>query len=190
MIKIKYAFAPVNACLAFWLLAGLVTAQEIGTPETREWGKQAGPFRLSISADRGKYAAGEPIRLTVVLKNVSDRPATVRYPSFRPYIMDVRLPTPAWIPWEPVAPLTAIGDQMLNPKHPFDAHTANGEAPAGHEGRAEVEINQIYAMSTPGEYEITFSCIQWDGSPENPARASSVTVVSNRLLVTVSAAAQ
>jgi hypothetical protein len=190
MINIKYAFAPVSACLAFWLLAGLVTAQETGTPETREWGKQAGPFRLSISADRGKYAAGERIRLTVVLKNVSDHPARMGRSSFRPYMMDVRLPTPAWIPWKPVAPLTAYGDQMLNPKHPFDASIAGGEVEAGHQGREEVEINQIYAMSTPGEYEITFSCRQWDSSPENPARASWVTVVSNRLLVTVSAAAQ
>jgi hypothetical protein len=79
---------------------------------------------------------------------------------------------------------------MLNPKHPFDASIHGGEAPADQEGRDEVEINQIYAMSAPGEYEITFSCKQWDSSPENPARASWVTVVSNRLLVAVSAAAQ
>jgi hypothetical protein len=190
MINTKYAFAPVNACLALLLMAGLATAQEIGTPETREWGKQTGPFRLSISAEKGKYAAGERIRLTVVLKNVSDHAARMRRSSFRPYVMDVRLPTPAWIPWKPLAPLTALGDQMLNPKRPFDFSIAGGEVEAGHEGREEVEINQIYEMSAPGEYEITFSCKQWDSSPGNPARASWVTVVSNRLLVTVSAAAQ
>ena len=179
MINIKYAFAPVNACLAFWLLAGLVPAQEIGTRETREWGKQAGPFRLSISAEKGKYAAGERIRLTVVLKNVSDHPATMGRSSFRPYIMDVRLPTPAWIPWKPVAPLTAYGDQMLNPKHPFDASTGGGEVEAGHEGREEVEINQIYAMSTPGEYEITFSCKQWDSSPGNHQAAQILLIMGS-----------
>jgi hypothetical protein len=189
-MNIRCVFMPLSACLAFWLLAGPVTAQEIGTPETREWGKQAGPFRLSISAGKGKYDAGERIRLTVVLKNVSDHPTKMRFSSFRPYVMDVRLPTPAWIPWKPLAPLTALGDQMLNPKHPFDFSIAGGEVEAGHQGREEVEINQIYEMSTPGEYEITFSCKQWDSSPENPARASWVTVVSNRLLVTVLAPAQ
>jgi hypothetical protein len=62
---LKATMALVVAC------AGLVQ-QGSDTGAVRDWGKQSGPFQLSISTDKQQYVPGELIKLTAVIKNVSD----------------------------------------------------------------------------------------------------------------------
>ena len=173
--------------LSILLIAFGASAQDSTASKPREWGKEAGPFRLSISSDRDKYTIGEAIKITAILKNVSDHSVIFRRtgPAAFQFQMDIRLPMPAWIPWKPRAPLTPLGQQEMDPR--LFSGIAGAEARVGAEMTDEVEISKLFEMSTPGDYSITFSCRQQVGSPKDQSGAERpmVTVVSNQITVTV-----
>jgi len=139
----------------------------------------AGSYQLSISTDKSAYLVGEPVKVTTILKNVSDKQtALIHRPSFDGYEMDVTLPYPSWIPFSPRAVLTPFGEKQ---QFPAISSTKGGYVQAGHESFNSFELNALYGMSAPGEYKIVFSCKQplreW-GDPE-------VTVTSNELKIAI-----
>jgi hypothetical protein len=146
---LKATMALVVAC------AGLMP-QGSDTGAVREWGEQSGPFQLSISTNKQQYAAEELIKLTAVVKNVSDGPARFARPSpVTFYEMDIRVPMPEWIPFRPQAVLTPDGQAQ---KHPWRSNFAGMTICAGVETTDQFDLNKLYYMSAPGEYRITFSC--------------------------------
>jgi hypothetical protein len=133
-----------------------VFAQNQAPADVREWGKQSGSFQLSITSDKARYAMGEMINVTAVLKNVTDEPAMVlRNEPALFYNVDVRVPIPEWIPLKPQAALTPFGEKQKNPQL---THMAGANLKPGGEIVDELQLNKLYVMSTPGEYHVAFSC--------------------------------
>ena len=182
----------IPACLSILLVSFGAAAQDSPASKPREWGKEAGPYQLSISSDRDKYAVGEIIKIAAILKNVSDHSTAfyVMGPGAFQFTMDIRLPMPAWIPWKPRAPLTPLGQQEMDPR--LFTGRSGAEVLAGAEMTHTFEISKLFEMSTPGDYQITFSCAQWVGSlnDHSGAERPKVTVTSNQITVTVLAKQQ
>ena len=139
--SLRYAFILLPLCLAI--------GQEAVPAKTPVFGPQAGPWRISISADKSQYSVGETVEAVALLKNVSDGPVVLLSPGVTLYTKDVRLSMPTWIPWKPRAPaLTLLEEQRRNA-----THVAGVEVPAGWEGGLiEHELNKPFDMSTPGGY--------------------------------------
>jgi hypothetical protein len=163
------------------------TAQDSAGTKPRGWGKEVGPYQLSISSDQDKYAFGDTIRITAILKNISDHSTTFRRmkPAALQFIIDLRLPMPAWIPWKPQAPLSPLGQQEMAPK--LFSGTTSIEVKAGAEMTDQFEISKLFEMSAPGDYQITFTCRQWVGglNDHSGAERPMVTITSNQIAVTV-----
>jgi len=168
------------------LLIPVGIAAQNGTGETlRTWGTVSGAYQLSIASDKAQYEAGEPIKVTSFLKNVSGRVVMVRRTTpEKTYTMEVLMPAQSWLPWRSPAALTPYGDKVKNP-HMYSV--ADFDLPPGAEEDDLFEISKIYEMSVPGEYMITFRCRQptiriseMDG--KEPPTAD---VTSNTITVTV-----
>jgi hypothetical protein len=168
----------------FLLLPCVALAQDDATAKLREWGAASGHFRLSIAPEQPRYAIGDPIRLTVVLKNVSGKTVLLwTIGAMRFYQMDVRVPTPAWLPFRPQAQMTALGRDETAER---DVSVVGREVPDGYEWKEEIEISKLFDMSAVGEYRIIFLCRQ--PRPEGDHRESKdvrVVIVSNVLNVVV-----
>jgi hypothetical protein len=161
-----------------WFIVELKTAPtSAGHP--RVWGEQSGPFRLSISTDKEMYQVGDLIHLSAVIKNASDHPTYfARVPPILFYEMEIRLPSPDWIPWRPTAVLTEAGQEE---KRPGESSFVGYVIAPSHEVLDQFELNRLYHMSTPGTYHIQFSCklpLRYRGDP-------FVSVISNDLKLTV-----
>jgi hypothetical protein len=170
--------------LALLIPVGL--AAQNGAGETpRTWGTVSGSYQLSITSDKAHYEAGEPIRVTSILKNVSGRVVMVRRTTPETtYTMEVLMPAQSWLPWRSRAALTPYGNKVKNPRM---YSVAGFDLPPGREEENVFEIGKIYEMSVPGEYMITFRCRQptiriseMDG--KEPPMAD---VTSNTITVTV-----
>jgi len=177
---LRYALILLPVCVGI--------AQDAAPAKTPTWGPRAGPWRLSISAEKSQYSAGETVVVVALLKNVSEQPVLFTDVTGGPppmlYRMDVRLPVPAWIPWKPRAAELPLA--KLQPGASY--HMIGMDEPAGWESVSEVDLNKLFDMSTPGDYHVTFSTSQLtrsraDGptARENP----KVTVTSNEITVTV-----
>src|ERR1035438_10466903 len=82
----------IPACLSLFLVSFGAAAQGSVASDPRQWGKEAGPYQLSISSDKDKYAIGEAIKITAALKNVSDHSTAFSIMKGAPqFIMDIRL---------------------------------------------------------------------------------------------------
>ena len=158
-------------------------------PKAVEWGPQAGPWRLSISADKSQCTGGEPIEVTGTLKNVSDRKVAFTYNVPSLFITDVRLPMTPGIPWRQRAqPLPA---SRLQPGEAF--HTISVDELPGWETARKYDLGKRVDMSAPGEYHVTFSTKQPTvtlAEGEAARGDPKVTVTSNEITITVVAAAK
>jgi hypothetical protein len=164
---------------ALMLLCFCALAQDTPADVEREWGKQSGAFRLSISSNKPQYAAGEAIKITAVLKNVTDSSAYIARPTPPEfYNMDVRMPTPDWIPFKPQAVLTTLGDQQ---RHPSRSSMVGWDLQAGADVTNDFELHKLYTMSVPGEYHVTFSC----KIPVKKIGEPLLVITSNELKITV-----
>ena len=166
---------PITVLLL--LLTSRAFAQD-GRTAPREWGKQAGSFRISISADKDRYGPSEIVRVKAVLKNVADHPSKVQIRRGLMYKTDVRLAIPDWLPWKAKTALTKLGRDLDDPAI---GGVMGGEIKAGTEIVREVELNKIFDMSVPGDYRATFSCRQ----PLRDFGDTSVVVTSNEITVTI-----
>lgn len=171
--------SSVLSCVLFFSCLSAVSAQDSETPQARTWGKQAGAFQLSIATDQDRYVLGEPVRISVVLKNVTDDEAWfVNTQREVLYDMRVWLPSPDWIPLKQLAALTPEGDAL---KHPHMGNYAGAKVPAGREMPEELWISKLYYMTIPGTYHVVISCRQPLHERYNP----QVTITSNEIAVTV-----
>ena len=127
----------------------------------------------------GEYIAGEDVRVTAVLKNVTGDAAYVQIATpVMFYAMDVRLPFPAWINFKPRAVLTAFGQRTKNPRM---AGLAGFQLVPGKEMAHKFDLSKLYDMSAIGDYHVTFSCklpLKNSGDPR-------VAVTSNELTTTI-----
>lgn len=167
------------------LIPACTVAQNADGPKPRAWGKVAGSYQLSITSDKDRYEAGEPIRIVSILKNVGGH--AIMFRRSRPettFLIEVLMPAEPWLPWRTRAALTPYGEKGQNLGM---NGVASGDIPAGHEVENEFEINKLYEMSAPGDYLVTFQCRQptiriaeMDGK-DHPM----VDVTSNAITVTV-----
>jgi hypothetical protein len=95
------------------LISCQIHAQESVTAKAREWGTRSGAFQLSIASDKNPYFVAEDVRVTAVLKNVSDGSLILaRTQPVMFYDMDIRSPFPTWIDFKPRAALTTLGQRL------------------------------------------------------------------------------
>jgi hypothetical protein len=153
--------------------------QQASPAKLREWGQQSGAHQLSISSDEGQYAAGETVRVTAVLKNVTDESVLLMQqdPAIF-YDMDIRVPVQPWIPLSPRAALTEFGERQRNPAI---GGSRGGNLKPGDESIRELELNKLYYMTIPGDYRIRFSCKVLLKRQDDPR----ITVTSNEIKVTI-----
>jgi hypothetical protein len=159
------------------------------TPKAAEWGPQAGPWQLSISAGKSQFSAGEPIEVVGTLKNVSDRPALFVNNTFSLFLMDVRLPLTPGIPWRQRA--QSLPAARPQPGEGF--HVISMDEPAGWETARKYDLGKLVDMSAPGEYRVTFSTTQPTRSAAEGAaglQKPHVAVTSNEITITIVAAAK
>jgi len=176
----------MKPAVALIAVAQLILGAQTTPPQTnaeavgeREWGKQSGPFQLSIAADKRQYGAEEVILLTATLKNVGSEPVMMHHvPRMLLYEVNVWLPMPAWIPYKPKAPLTQFGDSE---RHPRFTSVMGRVVPSGYESVDRFELNKLFQMSAPGEYRVVLSCRQ----PSEKKGEPEITVTSNEIVVTV-----
>jgi len=143
------------------------------------WGDRSGPYQMSIISDKTEYQVGDPIKISVALKNVSDSPVELHVSNlYTMFTMDVRVPVPDWIPWKPQAALTQQGRGV---KFPRDNAVMGVALPPDGQRTFELYPTALYEISTPGKYRITFSCRQ----PSPAEGAQMVTVVSNEVTIAV-----
>ncbi len=157
-------------CIASGLtlvLSGFAMAREGALPEARHWGPQAGAFRLSISSDKPRYVAGEPIKIVAVLQNVTSGRAYTSVIStvVGLYEIDISPTLPRWLPFKPRAVLTPFGRDRM---YQTSGNVAGIPLFAGAEIKEEFELNKLYEMSLTGEYHITFHRRQRPEGPEEP----------------------
>lgn len=153
-----------------------------GVPAKQDRGKQIGSFQLSLSSDKERYMPDEIIRVTAVLKNVTNDFALVEAPgSGMLYEIDVRVPFPEFIPFKPRAALTAVGaKQKSPPANGFSSGVGFSLMP-GKEMTREFELNNLFEMRGAGDYHITFSC----KAPFKHAIGPRVVITSNPIVVRV-----
>ncbi len=141
-----------------------------------EDGRQSGPFRLAIFADKSVYKSGEPVLVTSVLTNESDHELSIfMTPRISFYWMELRLPTPVWSPIKDVAQLTEEGERR---KYPGFSSARSVTLRPGIGLVDKFELSSLYDIAAPGPYRLTFSFTA-------PSYANGVTVISNELQVVV-----
>lgn len=163
------------------LLCVAFQGQEPSVRESPPLGRQTGPFRFSISADRPIYQLGDPIFVTSVLRNETDHDLSIFMSSpLQFYGKNVMLPEPAWLPVRNLAVLTDEGQRQVFPGH---MSASSRVIRPGGEIESKFELNKLYAMSVPGDYHIVFHFRAPDYVGKN------VIVMSNEIVVTVAKAA-
>jgi hypothetical protein len=163
-------------------LACAAYGQEVSAPATAlEWGKPSGGLRLSLSSDEAGYRRGETVRVSAILKNVSDAPIWVGSTSvWQFYEMEVLAPALEWLPFRPRASRTPLGERNL---HLEVTGMGGRRLPPDSQTRHEFELNTLFQMTAPGQYRITFA---YKG-PSGDRGHADIRVVSNELKVTIHA---
>ncbi len=165
--------SAIIAAFSFCALA----QSEVPRQRPVQWGKQSGPFQLSIASDKDEYRPGEVVRITVTLKNVASHP--VQHEAGRTfYTADVRVPSPDWLPWRPQARLTPLGERA---RYPAYDSIQGGKVQPGAEMTSDDEISKLYDMRAPGKYTITYVCKEPPEVKGDPV----VVIVSNEITVTI-----
>ena len=163
-----------------WLCVAL-QGQEPANRESPPLGRQTGPLRFLISADKTSYQPDETITVTSVLRNEADHDLMLSMTdpvSF--YGKDVMLPSPAWIPFRSLAVLSVEGQRKVFPGH----MSASGRTlKPGDEIVSKFELNKLYVMPVPGDYHVVFHFRAPDYIGKN------VIVMSNEIVVTIAQAA-
>jgi hypothetical protein len=159
------------------LLCVLAHGQDAPVRDAAPPGRQTGPFRFSISADKAIYQPDETIIVTSVLRNEADHSISLAMgPPISFYGKDIMLPAPAWLPFRSLAVHTEEGQQLELP--PFTSAASHILKPGG-EIVAKFELNKIYAMPVPGEYHVVFHF------PAPDFVGKGVVVLSNEIVVTI-----
>jgi hypothetical protein len=110
-------------------------------------GKSEGCLSLKIRLDKEVYRSGEPIRVTLALKNMCDTPLLINHRialwhEIRLHIKDNKGLTLRWLPPAPPPPLTINNFSTLAPQQQLSWEIGN--------------VNQIlYDKLVPGIYMIT-----------------------------------
>jgi hypothetical protein len=144
-------------------------------------GRQTGPFRFSLSADKPVYRPDDPILVTSVLRNEADHDLSIFMSSpIQFYGKDVMLPGPAWLPFRNLAVLTDEGQRQVFPGH---MSASSRVLKPGDEIVSKFELNKIYVMPVPGYYHVVFHFRAPDYIGKN------VIVMSNEIVVTIAKAA-
>jgi hypothetical protein len=161
------------------LLAYVALAQDARVERARQWGEQSGPYRLSILSDKDEYLSGEPMKITVTTRNVSDGPVYV--PMGTPlfvYKIAVRAPAPEWSHWSlEIAPIP----EAMNRALAVGSHSGRPLGPAEEVSQYIEDLTRFYDMTKPGGYRVTFSRL----ATPRPGASSPVQVVSNEVTITV-----
>lgn len=168
-----------TAILVVWLTCAAY-AQDAAAPAIAlEWGKPSGGLRLSLSSDKKEYRPGEPIRVTAILRNVSDVPIRVTSTSiWLFYEMEVLAPAPEWLPFRPRASRTPLAERNLH----LEVTGMGGiRLTPGLQTRQEFEVNTLFQMTDPGVYHITFAHRERPNDRGQP----DIRVISNDLKVTI-----
>jgi hypothetical protein len=129
------------ACLIFLMLSG--AKQEDGI----NWGSSVEGCRLSLSADKTQYHAGEPVNLRVVLQNQDRNELRTFQGEFFPYRVEIYLPN------NDEAPLTLWGRMVTRTRE--QASNVGIILPRG-ESHADdlIALNRMYDMTLDGKYVI------------------------------------
>jgi hypothetical protein len=169
----KAMFVIGLACAAY--------GQDVPAPATPlEWGKPSGGLRLSLTSNKAGYGPGETVRVTAILKNVSDAPIWVGSTSvWQFYEMEVLAPAPEWLPFRPRASRTPLGERNLH----LEVRGMGGRRLSPDlETRHEFELDTLFQMTDPGQYRITFAYYK---GPIGDRSHADIRVVSNELKVTI-----
>jgi hypothetical protein len=159
------------------LLCTLVKGQDSPAREAPQLGRQTGPFRFSLSADKLLYQPDETITVTSVLRNETDHDLSISMtPRLTFYSMEVMLPGSAWIPFRNRAVLSEEGQRRKFPG--FISATSHILEPRG-EFVDKFELNKLYTMPVPGEYYVKF----YFHAPDYVGKG--IYVVSNVIAVTI-----
>jgi hypothetical protein len=161
------------------LASGLAWAQEGGS---KSWGPQSGAFRLSLSSDRQTYMIGDPINVTVTLRNVTEEPAPIAFtrPAFF-YDIDIRLPFPTWMPFKPRATMTEAGMNARTGSFHPGGMSGFPMRPGG-QMTHDFELEKMFNMTAQGEYHIVLSC-RPTKRKDDPR--TNVVVTSNEITITL-----
>jgi len=155
--------------------------QEPPAREARPLGRQTGPLRFLISADKMIYQPAETITVTSVLRNEADHDLMLSMTapvSF--YGKDVTLPSPTWMPFRSLAVLSVEGQRQVFPGY---ASASGHILKPGDEIVSKFELNKLYVMPVPGDYHVVFHFRAPDYIGKN------VIVMSNEIVVTIAKAA-
>jgi hypothetical protein len=159
-------------------LCVILQGQEPLTTEAPLPGRQTGPFRFSISADKTSYQPEDTIMVTSVLRNETDHNLSLSLSDpFMFYVIDVMLPAPAWLPFRSRAIFSEEGQRRKYPG--FASFTGHVLKPGG-EFVDKFELNKLYTMPVPGDYHIVFHF----HAPDYVGK--DVNVISNEIVVTLS----
>jgi hypothetical protein len=123
----------------------------------RSWGPETEGFKLSIRTEKAEYAAGEPIKLEILVKCTA--PGGARYTTNRieelEYPVAITIPSPDWIPFRIPAKLTEEGRRRLDRRRSRGSWGFPVEQ--GRKMRIEMEISSMYDMTMPGTYKVQVS---------------------------------
>lgn len=153
-------------------------AQDGAVQRPRQWGEQAGPYRLSIASDKDRYENGEKVRITATFKNVTgERVWLATGPPAAFFKITVKVPVPEWMHWSPeAAPIPEALQRALG-----YANVAGGPLDGGAELSKYMDLAWLYDLTKPGKYQVTFSC----EVPVKFGDPTRVHLVSNEITFTV-----
>ena len=163
--------------MAVLLCCSVLHGQGSPAPEATPAGRTTGPFRFSISTDKLIYRPEETITLTSVLHNETDHDLSLSMtPRVSFYGMDVRLPSPDWLPFRTRTTLSEEGQRRKYPG--FTSATGHILKPGG-EIIDKFELDKMYTMPIPGEYRVAF----YFRAPDYVGK--NVIVTSNEIAFTI-----
>lgn len=152
------------------------------------------PYELTIQSDKAEYAPSEQIEITVKLKNISSYTTGFQLgPPGYFYSIDVRVPTPTWIP------VRRSAARQIR-RHEGFSSFGGGPFFPGDEKVSIIELKKFFIMKAPGKYTVSFSCDQIDRKqqgiifgkigeplplPDPPSPSRQVHVESNEIIIEI-----
>ena len=153
---------PQNGCVRLrgiirigWLLLGLLPvlsfAQTATNLPVREWGPVFQGYALSIMADNTTYSNGQPVLLTITLKNAGTNDINVVYvPAENPFrVYDIQVTSQDG----KLVPTTAVGEGLIAGTKQAGSFTMTPLKAQG-ETSVTLVLDKYFNLTLPGRYDI------------------------------------
>lgn len=160
--------------LSICAMADSESRKEMNVEAKREWGKETQGHAISIMAKNAVVSPGDPIILTISLKNVGTEDIRVLETApLAAYAIEVLGPNGEKVP------LTLYGKLSLE-SHRLGSRSVSILKP-GAESSVEIHLNRMFDFTIPGKYTVSVQRAIWKAETD----PQTLKTISNKVNLTV-----